>query len=635
MRCSFITLSLAALLTQAVHAQPGIHPDELKIKPQVDAAINKGVQLLIKTQLRDGTWGRYGNYEGGKAALCTYALLKCGVATNHPTIRRAFLYLENIKPHQTYTAACMMLAYAASDRPEHQVLLKDLARLMLSWQRGGDYGYPHPHNGGNGWSRADLSNTQYAALGLWVAQKHGIKIPNKIWRDLTSATLRYREKPKFINIKRAGKHTVTAGKVEIAGFGYTPRGKPTGSMTTAGIGVLQICKIGMGEKIPGVFRRKIDNAVESGIEWLGHHFSASKNPFKNSWNYYYLYGIERVGSLTRVEKMGKHWWYLAGARHLLKKQNKDGSWERGANREVQTSFSLLFLRRATRYAAVTGGSTIGKGADTRHLFSAGTAKKSTMVLNAAGQQPLAIWVKTFGDQVKAQHKQFGIRVIRVDYLKGKRILGQVAGKPEKAWKFDAFMYRIPALPRGTHQLHARVTLVAPDVPPGKTTPTVTIKSPVMPVMIRDIMSEWMEAAADLSSINRIRGIKVRGSASSHPKNAIKAADLREGTHWACDAKDKNPKISLELSKSVTTQNIVFTQAGSRVTDLGKFSKIKTIEILINKSKKGLMVKLNPDPLAVTTFKLPRTRKIRTLDIRIIERHPANKPAGFAEIGLTK
>lgn len=636
MRTTIASLSLVAVLAQSVQAQPGIHPDELKMKPQVDAAINKGVQLLIKTQLRDGTWGRYGTYDGGKTGLCTYALLKCGVAPEHPVVRRAFLYLKNVKPHQTYTAACMMLAYAASGLPEHETRLKELARLLVGWQRGGDYGYPHPHRGGNGWSRPDLSNTQYAALGLWVAHKHGIKIPGKVWRNLASATFRYRERPKTIKVQRTGKHTVTAGKAEIAGFGYVPHAKATGSMTTAGVGILQICKIGLGEKIGGTTRRRIDHAVNTGIEWLGHHFSVTKNPFKGGWNYYYLYGVERVGSLTRVEKMGKHWWYLEGARYLIKKQAKDGSWARGAQREVQTSFSLLFLRRATRYAAVTGGGGDGsRGADTRHLFAVGTKKKNTMVLNAAGQQPLAIWVKDFGDKIKQQHKQYGIRVVKVDYLEGKRILGQIAGKPEKAWKFDAFLYRVPALSRGPHRLHARVVLVAHDVPPGKTTKTVTIKSPVLAVNIRDIMSDWMEAAANLSSKNQIRGRKVKCVASSHPKNATRAADLREDTHWVCAGKDKFPTLTIEFDKHIAAHNIVVTQAGSRVIDRGKFGRITAIEVFINRSNTGLIIKLDPDPMAVTTFKLPKLRKIKKLDIRVIGRVPANKPAGFAEIGLTR
>ena len=44
--------------------------------------------------------------------------------------------------------------------------------------------------------------------------------------------------------------------------------------------MLQICKIGLGENIPGGLRRRIDAAVEAGIGWLGHHFADNKNPFK-------------------------------------------------------------------------------------------------------------------------------------------------------------------------------------------------------------------------------------------------------------------------------------------------------------------------------------------------------------------
>ncbi len=63
-----------ALLAQLANAQPGIHPDELKLKPRIDAAITRGAETLLSAQLRDGTWGRYGAYDGGKTALCAYAL---------------------------------------------------------------------------------------------------------------------------------------------------------------------------------------------------------------------------------------------------------------------------------------------------------------------------------------------------------------------------------------------------------------------------------------------------------------------------------------------------------------------------------------------------------------------------------
>ena len=61
-----------------VAAQAVAHPDELKMKPEVDAAIAKGVEWLITEQFRDGSWGMHGDYVGGRAGLVLYALLMCG-----------------------------------------------------------------------------------------------------------------------------------------------------------------------------------------------------------------------------------------------------------------------------------------------------------------------------------------------------------------------------------------------------------------------------------------------------------------------------------------------------------------------------------------------------------------------------
>ena len=104
----------AVLIAASLGAQPGVHPDELKLKPEIDKAIARGVEALIGSQYRDGTWGQWGRYRGGKTALCAYALLKCGVAADHPTVRRALLFLDTVRPAETYTVGCMLLAYGAA-----------------------------------------------------------------------------------------------------------------------------------------------------------------------------------------------------------------------------------------------------------------------------------------------------------------------------------------------------------------------------------------------------------------------------------------------------------------------------------------------------------------------------------------
>ncbi|MFT4843446.1 MAG: hypothetical protein ACI8UD_000029 [Planctomycetota bacterium] len=627
---------LAMLIAAFAQAQQAVHPDELKLKPDIDKAIARGVEALINSQFRDGTWGQYGNFRGGKTALCTYALLKCGVDAAHPTVRRAMLMLDDVQPENTYTVACMMLAYAAAGQTMHRERMGDLTELLLDWQKsGGDYAYP---------DRArDLSNTQYAALGLWTAQKYKIEVPVKAWQQLMRATMDYQEKPERVKAPVTGKHTVTnGGKIDIAGFSYRRGQKPTGSMTTAGVSILQICKIGLGTSL-GAQRKKVDRAIDAGVNWLGHHFAVDKNPGKSDWAYYYLYGIERVGSLTRVEQMGGHWWYVDGARHLLKNQAKDGSWPGGGQlREVRTSFALLFLRRATSGKAPTTGAG-GQSAAPQHLYVAG-ADKDDVAISASGQQPLSIWVTGFGEALTKRHAQYGLRVVQVEYLDGDHIVGQLAGDPSKAWQFDAFLQRAPALARGDHKIRARIELIAHDVPPSSasvqkpaaTPATVTVLSPEMSVTIRDVFAPWMKDAARIQRVNLVVFKKTEATASSAAKTARNACDGQEGTQWVCAADDAEPSLEIDLGRSVGARQLMISQAGSRAIDIGLFDRITAIEVRINSSK-PFIVKLDPDQLAITTVPFGKVRKVRTLQIRIIDRVPGRRKgqAGFTEIALSK
>jgi len=628
-----VLATLAAILVAVVTpAQQNVHPDELKLKPDIDKAIAKGVESLINGQLRDGTWEQYGNFRGGKTALCAYALLKCGVDAEHPTIRRAMLMLDSVDPEHTYTVACMMLAYAAAGQSMHRQRMEELTQLLLDWQKSsGDFAYPDANR--------DLSNTQYAALGLWTAQKYKIEVPPKAWRSLMRATYGYQEKAQRVKTTVTGQHTTkNGGKVDIAGFGYRRGQKPTGSMTTAGVSILQICKIGLGTTLGGQ-RRKLDDAIEAGVNWLGHHFAVDKNPFKGNWHYYFLYGLERVGSLTRQEKFGNRWWYIEGARHLLAKQNKDkGHWPGG---EVQTAFALLFLRRATSGRASTTGAG-GKSAGPRHLFVAG-GKDDDVAISASGQQPLSIWVTGFGDKLKKRHEQFGVRVVQVEYLDGDHIACQVAGDPTKAWQFDAFLQRAPALARGDHKVSARITLIAADEPPRqrsdkgrKKLKTETVLSPEMDVTIRDVFAPWMKEAARISHRNLVVFKKTKATASSADKSAKNACDGREATQWVCDAKDADPLLEINLGRAVGAQQMMLAQAGSRATDIGLFDHIKAVEVRINRSK-PFRVELNDDHLAITTVPFGKVRKVRSISIRILEREPGRRKgqAGFTEIALSK
>ncbi len=641
MRISLTTASLPLVLTSLCAAQPGIHPEELKLKPKIDAAIDKGVQALIDTQHRNGSWGEYPGYVHGKTAMCAYALLKCGVSPDSPTLRRAFARLDSHEPYKTYTTACMMLAYGATGRAEYHDRLEDLLKRLLDWDLGGQWGYPRHGADNNGASRPDLSNSQYAALGLWIAHKAGIKVPSGAWIDLARITLKYQEKPRDIKDTSSADKKGTgskAGKLTVAGFGYERRRKATGSMTAAGIAILKICEIGLGKRLKGKLRRQIADGIEHGANWLGHEFKIDTNPHKGNHHYYYLYGLERTGSLLRQEQFGKHWWYLQGAKWLLKQQGKDGHWFEkkghagGARAPIDTCFALLFLRRATASGPTTGDA---------KTANAGFAvkKDSKIALRGAGQSPVALWIDGFHETIQKRHEELGIRVLRVEYLLGDRVLGIAAGDPMKPWRDDTFLHRCENLPLGKHVIHTRATLVSPEVPPGETTSTETVESERMTVNIQDVFRPWMVEAAKLGAgdDNLVRRRKPMATASSNASEAGKAVDGKEQTSWLCGANDKEPTITIELPRAVNANRLQLTQAGFRNVDIDKYDRIVRVAVAFNKDKGFQEVPMHPDYLGVTTHVFESTRKIKKIHVRVLERESGKKPrrSGFSEIVLRK
>ncbi len=339
---------------------------------------------------------------------------------------------------------------------------------------------------------------------------------------------------------------------------------------------------------------------------------------------YYLYGMERVGSLTRKEQFGDHWWYLEGAHHLLKAQ-KNGAW----GDETDTSFGLLFLRRATNFGRPMTG---GVGGKTR-LFAAG-GPKDDIGLRGAGQQPLALYIDGFGKRLLAEHSEHGLRILRVDYLEDGRKLGELAGDPTKAWTTDTFLHRCTALPRGPHTIEARVIAIAPDAPLGNTSKTVTIKSKPMKVTIRDVLESWMESAARMQIDNLLRNIRVEVTASSNPKDAKNVADGKDNTLWLSAPRDAAPTLTLEFPKTIKVRRLLLTQALQRDGDLKRIGVIREIEVAWNKSKRFVRIKMHEDPLALTRYEFPKIRVLRRMTLRVVSRSgKTDLPVGFAEIVL--
>ncbi|MCC7013338.1 MAG: hypothetical protein IT454_12310 [Planctomycetes bacterium] len=377
-----------------------------ELQERINLAIDRAVDHLLDRQELDGSWSHaIGEYRNGQTALCVYALLKSKVPPAHPAIQRALAFLRCELPDKTYAAGLEALALSALGPSADEERIERIAEFLIDAQKGG-FAYPD--------GDADISNSQYGALGMWVAAKHGAAVPLKAWQNLAEFALAQQERP-------------SKGEPE-AGFLYRAGFPVTGSRTVGGLTILAICEEQLPESDP--LRKACGAARERGLAWLARHFSAASDPLADSqeWVYYWLYGCERVGALLHRSTFGSHDWYREGARFLVDAQKPEGDWSSQPN----TCFALLFLNRAT---APSSGGGPAPGA---RAWGADLASRDVS-LRAAGDTPLNVWISSFGERALRelrwpQDPEGSLRVLRVDYLLPDRPLVADARSTAVEWK---------------------------------------------------------------------------------------------------------------------------------------------------------------------------------------------------------
>jgi len=341
-------------------------------RARVNRAIEQGKRFLLANQEANGRWNGHGL---GNTALATLALLKAGVRPDAPEILRAFDQLRAWKPNHTYTCAVLLMALearyfpgghldrtAAVDRPKlakklipkaDQQWIATLAKWLVEQQGAGHPGktgklYPvwrYPHGG------YDLSNTQYALLGLSAARRCGYE--NKlVWIKALRFLLGAQEKEGVeVEVSRYFRSGASlrrrTQRAEARGFSYVLQGKPTAAMTTAGLCTIVLCTSALQNNVKyrTTYHMRARHSIRDALAWLEEYYDIHENVFQpNAWWTYYLFNLERVGVLLDQRYIGTRDWYHDGALRLLAAQNKSGRFAGGV---TDTCFALLFLKRAT------------------------------------------------------------------------------------------------------------------------------------------------------------------------------------------------------------------------------------------------------------------------------------------------
>ncbi len=190
---------------------------------------------------------------------------------------------------------------------------------------------------------SDNSNTQFAALGLWVAGRHGIPIE----RALALLATRFRTS-----------QAVDGGW----NYSYNPRGASSAAMTGAGlIGLAMGHGLVANHTAPPADtgsqptqRVAPDASLAKGLTAIASHIGEVQEKRgrkgQHTINLYFLWTLERVAMLYNLPKVNGKDWYRWGAQELVELQKDQGNWDTagypGSGAVIDTSLALLFLQRA-------------------------------------------------------------------------------------------------------------------------------------------------------------------------------------------------------------------------------------------------------------------------------------------------
>ena len=317
----------------------------------VKRAIDRGITYLKREQKPDGRWTEYSAQEKcGATALVVLALVSCGATKDDPTVDSAMRYLRTMPAEnagQNYSLSLQTMVFSLVDPERDRMLIRRNVELLEKRQVTGNA--KSPHHGGWGYGRSgdgdstDLSNSQYSILALYEAERAGVFAKQTTW-------------------ERAMQYWSKAQNND-GSWAYKPDsdGGGSGSMTSAGIASMIISSGVLstgGAKVNGDnilclpdTDRKEEKQIEDGLRWFAGKNIITENPGGgNSWYYYYLYALERVGRMTNRRFIGRYDWYREGTARLLNLRDPiEGYWmSSGESPVVSTAFALLFLSKGRR-----------------------------------------------------------------------------------------------------------------------------------------------------------------------------------------------------------------------------------------------------------------------------------------------
>ena len=321
-----------ALTLAASPAQAQDDANFAEITPELQAAVNRGLQYLAAQQQPDGSYGqeRYGRHVGitalaGIAFLGQGSLPDRGLYQEH--VRKALDFiLSSVHENGLVSAdtshgpmyghgfAVLFLAevYGQTSDPRiHEALVKSIRLIIGSQNPEGGWRYqPVP-------TEADVSVTICQVMALRAARNAGIKVP----KETIDKAVDY--------VRRCQNSDGGFRYMLNSGTSAFPR-------SAAGVATLYYA---------GIYS---DQAIDRGLAYLLTEMPGGGRQIPHYFygHYYAVQAMYMAG--------GRHWrtWFPAIRKELLEKQEATGAWEGQAGKSYGTAMALIILQMPNRYLPI-------------------------------------------------------------------------------------------------------------------------------------------------------------------------------------------------------------------------------------------------------------------------------------------
>ena len=363
----------------------GASPLDDATRGKAEESIGRGVAFLLRKQGEDGSWLQH---PAMTSLVCT-GLVKSPTGST-PAIDAAVnrgldfvvkhaqsdgsIWNKQTEEYPNYSTAISVIALITKNRPQDLEIIKR-ARAFLLDSQFADAAKDGASLGGIGYGkklRPDLSNTQWALEALYLTDHLDREPFSSDPVKAKKADLAWGRAIEFLsacqNLKETNKATwVVSDPDNKGGFVYLPGESKAGevkkedddgaglrsygSMTYAGLKSMVYAKV-----------NRDDPRVKGALEWIQRHFTFAENPGMGSaGHYYYLHtcakALAAYGDETLTDAAGKpHAWRTEFITQVLGMQKSDGSWANENGRwmesvpELSTAYTVLSLEAVVNSA---------------------------------------------------------------------------------------------------------------------------------------------------------------------------------------------------------------------------------------------------------------------------------------------